>query len=95
MKKYFIFLNIILLLVGNGLFSSIHHLQEHHSHSGLHVEQECQECVIGDNQKNLVVTHQILPVVSKNFSILEVTNYSPKTWYIESKQLPRAPPLLN
>ena len=95
MKKYFIFLNIIFLLVGNVLFSSIHHLQEQHYHYDLHFEKGCQECVIVDNQKNLVITHRILLVFSSNINILNVTNNRPKAWYLESKFGSRAPPLLN
>ena len=92
MKKYFIFSNIIFLLVGNVLFSSIHHLQEQHYHYDLHFEKGCQECVIVDNQNNLVITYRISPVFHSNIIFLIVTNNRPKAWYLESKFGSRAPP---
>ena len=43
-------LNIIFLLTGNLLFSSSHHLHDHsHAHDHNNIIQECEDCIIIDN----------------------------------------------
>ena len=53
MRNWLIIYNIIFLLSGNILFSSIHFLEEHTIHSET---QECLDCMIFENSSNYILT---------------------------------------
>ncbi len=54
MKKLIIIYNILFLLCGNVLFSSIHLLHSHdHSHD--HQTIECQECILIESGNNYIL----------------------------------------
>ena len=63
MKKYFITYNIAFLLIGNILFSSIHHLDEH-THSGN--QDECTECLYFENNSNYIFYDQEISYLNNN-----------------------------
>ena len=52
MKKLLIIYNVIFLLIGNQLFSHIHH--ETHNDFDKHEIEECQECLIIESSSNFI-----------------------------------------
>ena len=91
MRSFLIILNIIFLLVGNVLFSSIHYLHNHHSNE-IHENNECQECIIIENTNNYVSNFQEvnLPTYETNLFVNEYIGII--KFNFKKKYLSRAPP---
>ena len=53
MKKALIIYNTLFLILGNVLFSNLHHLDHDHDHDFNHTD--CEECVIIDNTNNYIL----------------------------------------
>ena len=95
MKKSLIIFNVIFLLIGNLLFSNIHH--SHHDHEHCHFDDyqnhNCQECIILDNN-NIYISNFYEPnflnsdyiqIVFQEFTFIE-NNF-------DKKYNSRAPPI--
>ena len=94
MKNLFIILNIIFLLTGNLLFSSIHHVHGHsHVHEHNNIIEECEDCINIDNSNNFILDSQEF-VFSINVLNLYVFKYS-NIFELHSykKYNSRAPPI--
>ena len=90
MKNLLLTYNILFLLAGNVLFSSIHFL---HDHSNLNETQECDQCTLLDNSNNFISASQQVDFYtyeSKKNVLKQIVNIS----LFENKEhLSRAPPL--
>ena len=77
MKNLLIIYNVIFLLVGNVLFSNIHHNHNHnhnHNHTDDYKTHECQECINFENSSNYVQGFQKV-IFSNNYTSLLVNEY--------------------
>ena len=93
MKNLLIIYNIIFLLAGNVLFANIHHVHDHsHDHSHEHQTEECQECIIIENN-NDAIDFQEVSFSSNNFNLFVSEYYSFIEFNIEQTYLSRAPPI--
>ena len=54
MRNLLIIYNVIFLLFGNVLFSSIHYLHDHNHDSEVQEDHECNECIIIENSNNYI-----------------------------------------
>ena len=89
MRKYIYIYNIAYLLIGNILFSNIHHLNEH---SHLDDDSECLECEFYENNSNFYCENKL--TFLKNYT---APFFLEDVFFIESKINKyfhsRAPPL--
>ena len=58
MRNLLIIYNVLFLLFGNVLFSSIHYLHHHHYDNEIHEDDECNECLIIENSNNYISDFQ-------------------------------------
>ena len=93
MRNLLIIYNVIFLLFGNVLFSSIHYLHHHHHDTEIHEEHECNECVIIKNTNNYVSDFQEVNFSNNTVDIF-IYEYCYSS-YSNIKQIysSRAPPL--
>ncbi len=84
--------NIVFLIIGQTLFSGIHHIVEHSHHHIPHETHECEECIEYRNNKNITFENNVIVYFESKFPFL-VAEY---TNNIELKDieiyLSRAPP---
>ena len=95
MKKSLIIFNVIFLLIGNLLFSNIHHsLHDHeHLHFDDYQNHDCQKCIIIDNNsiyisnfyESYFLNSDYIQVVFQEFTFIENN--------IDKKYNSRAPPI--
>ena len=91
MKKQIILLNLLVLLLGNTLFESIHYLHEHSNHSFLE-ENECIDCIFYNNDDDIIKFNTI--IFSDNcFSQLFLDNIIPIDYSNDNFNHCRAPPI--
>ena len=91
MKSLVIIYNILFLLVGNVLFSNIHHLHEHDDVNE-HEIVECQECLILENSSNYISNHEKIDFSVNKTNLLEKNLSDFIGISVERKSLSRAPP---
>ena len=91
MKKILITYNILFLLLGNTLFSSIH-LLHHHGHCHDNKNVECQECIVIDSSNTFILLDNELKFITKiTYELFE--NALNSILHLRSKVfLSRAPP---
>ena len=91
MRNLLVIYNVIFLLIGNLLFSHIHHLDEHNN--GTHEDFECYECINLNNSTNYYISYNnliLLQVEYIQFVSYEQVFIRPTNSNIN---LSRAPPL--
>ena len=94
MKNLLIIYNLIFLLFGNVLFSSIHYLHEHENdHEHNYEVNECDECIIIENVNNYVVDFQEVNFSNNNINLLVYEYFKITEFNIQKTYLSRAPPL--
>ena len=93
MKNLLIIYNVIFLLAGNVLFANIHYLHDHHhGHSHEHQTEECQECIIIENN-NYAIDFQEVSFSSNNINLFVSEYCSFIEFTIQQKFHSRAPPI--
>ena len=93
MKNLLIIYNVIFLLAGNVLFANIHYVHDHgHDHSHEHQTEECQECIIIENN-NYAIDFQEVSFSSNNFNLFVSEYYSFIEFAIQQTFHSRAPPI--
>ena len=94
MKNLLIIYNIIFLLAGNVLFANIHYLNDHHHHDHSHEHQteECQECIIIENN-NYAIDFQEVSLSNNNINLFVFEYYSFIEFTIQQTFHSRAPPI--
>ena len=94
MKKILIIYNVIFLLFGNVLFSSIHYLHDHnHSHDNVvHKNHECDECTIIKNNNNYISDVDEVNFSNNNFDEYVASYISTSYFNINKSCSARAPP---
>ena len=91
MKNILITYNILFLIFGNTLFSSIH-LLHHHDHCHEHKNVECQECLVIENSNTFILLDNELKFTTQITYKLFENAFSSKL-HIKSKAFSsRAPP---
>ena len=91
MKNILMTYNILFLIFGNTLFSSIH-LLHHHDHCHEHKNVECQECLLIDSSNTFILQDNELEF--SNSTIYELfENILNSKLYLKNKAFSsRAPP---
>ena len=99
MKNLLIIYNVIFLLVGNSLFSTIHYSSEHghnhghnHNHHHDYKDNECQECITFENSNNYFSDYHELNFSNNNISQLVFQYLSIFEFNINKRCNSRAPP---
>ena len=93
MRNLLIIYNVIFLLAGNVLFANIHHLHDHdHGHSHEHQTEECQECIIIENN-NYAIDFQELSFSNNNTNLFISEYYTFVEFTIQKTFHSRAPPI--
>ena len=95
MKNLLIIYNIIFLLAGNVLFANIHYLNDHHhhhDHSNEHQTEECQECIIIENN-NYAIDFQEVSFSNNNTNLFISEYYTFVEFTIQKTFHSRAPPI--
>ena len=93
MKNLLIIYNVIFLLAGNVLFANIHYLDDHHhDHYHEHQTEECQECIIIENN-NYAIDFQEVSFSNNNFNLFVSEYYSFIEFTIQQTFHSRAPPI--
>ncbi len=91
MKKALITYNSLFLILGNVLFSNLHHHDHHHDHDLNH--SDCEECLIIENSGSYVSDCAELNLPNNSFSKFISEFISTFEWLIEKTYLSRAPPI--
>ena len=91
MKKALITYNVLFLIMGNVLFSNLHHHDHDHSHDFNH--DNCEECLIIENGSNYIPDCDELTLSSNNFSKFVSDFISAIECFFEKTYLSRAPPV--
>ena len=68
MKKALIIYNTLFLILGNVLFSNLHHLDHDHSHDHDFNHTDCEECIIIDNTNNYTLNCDEVLFSNKNYN---------------------------
>jgi len=89
MKNTFIICNILFFLMGNILFPTIHHLHNHHD---TQIEDECQECLIIDDN-NYIFHFEETNVQLYKSNLFKYKNICILELDLNGKYLSRAPPI--
>ena len=92
MKKLLIIYNVIFFLVGNILFSNIHYLHDHHSHHD-YLTDDCQECILIENNNNYVVNSCDLSFSNNAIYWFVALNYNFFEVDLKQTYSSRAPPI--
>ena len=94
MKNLLIIYNVIFLLAGNVLFANIHYLNDHHHHDHSHEHQteECQECIIIENN-NYAIDFQEVSFSNNNTNLFISEYYTFVEFTIQKTFHSRAPPI--
>ena len=93
MKKLLIIYNVVFLLAGNVLLATNHYFQYHdHDHSHAHNTDQCEECIIIENNSNYVSEFQEVNFSTINTNLF-VSKYILIEFNIEQTYLSRAPPI--
>ena len=92
MKNILFIYNVIFLLFGNVLFSSIHNAHEHHGHYHEYEQHECSDCISFENSHGYVIISHDINFSDKNY-LLIFTNLNAFSFKIYSQNLSRAPPI--
>ena len=94
MKNLLIIYNVIFLLAGNVLFANIHYLNDdhHHDHSHEHQTEECQECIIIENN-NYAIDFQEVSFSNNNTNLFISEYYTFVEFTIQKTFHSRAPPI--
>ena len=93
MKNLLIIYNVIFLLAGNVLFANIHYLHDHHhGHSHEHQTEECQECIIIENN-NYAIDFQEVSFSNNNTNLFISEYYTFVEFTIQKTFHSRAPPI--
>ena len=91
MKNLLIIYNVIFLLFGNVLFTSIHYLHDHDQHHEYN-NDECQECIIIENSNNYVSDFQEVNFSNNNFNEFAVLYLAVIQFNINNSYPARSPP---
>ena len=89
LKKYFIIYNLAFSIVGNILFSSIHHLNEHIHSDDL---DQCIECLYFENNSNYTCCEYELSFLNNDISNFLLNDLVINKLEIHKKFHSRAPP---
>jgi len=91
MKKLLIIYNIVFLIAGNILLATNHYS---HNHSHVHdtYTNECEECIIIENNSNYVSEYQEINFLTFNIDLF-VSEYILIEFNIEQTYFSRAPPI--
>ena len=93
MKNLLIIYNVIFLLAGNVLFANIHYLHDHdHGHSHEHQTEECQECIIIENN-NYAIDFQEVSFSNNNTNLFISEYYTFVEFTVQKTFHSRAPPI--
>jgi len=93
MKNVLIIYNVIFLLFGNVLFSSIHYLHDHSHDNEVHENHECDECTIIKNNNNYISDIHEVNFLNNNFDEYVVLYISASYFNINRSCSARAPPI--
>ena len=93
MKKLLIIYNVIFFLVGNILFSNIHYLHDHHHSHHDYLTDDCQECILIENNNNYVVNSCDLSFSNNAIYWFVALNYNFFEVDLKQTYSSRAPPI--
>ena len=91
MKNLLIIYNVAFLLAGNVLLITNHYLHDH-NHSHVHNTEQCDECIIIENNSNYVSEFQEVNFLTYNTNLF-VFEYIFIQSNIEQTYSSRAPPI--
>ena len=91
MKNLLIIYNVAFLLAGNVLLTTNHYLHDH-NHSHVHNTEQCDECIIIENNSNYVSEFQEVNFLTYNTNLF-VFEYIFIQSNIEQTYSSRAPPI--
>ena len=93
MKKALIIYNTLFLILGNVLFSNLHHLAHNHDHDHGFNHTDCEECLIIENGSNYIPDCDELKLSNNNFSQFLSDFFIAIECSFEKTYLSRAPPI--
>ena len=91
MKNLLIIYNVAFLLAGNVLLTTNHYLHDH-NHSHVHNTEQCDECIIIENNSNYISEFQEVNFSTINTNLF-VSKYILIEFNIEQTYLSRSPPI--
>ena len=91
MKNILMTYNILFLIFGNTLFSSIH-LLHHHDHCHEHKNVECQECLLIDSSNTIILQDNELEFSNPTIYELFENTLNSKLYLKNKAFSSRAPP---
>ena len=93
MRNLLIIYNVIFLLFGNVLFSSIHYLHDHNHDSEVQEDHECNECIIIKDSNNYILDFNQVSFSNNIIDIFVYEYYHSFCFDIRQIYSSRAPPI--